>query len=168
MRHFYFWFVAANLTTTIYSWTIKAWQVTYIINLLGSASHSCAFNLLWHKSQLHLLKCKEYMTNVLWRHLNVFPSLSVVTQNVFRFSLCTVCQCLLLKFGDSEGKAKRKDGHKSDCYLTLLPPEIPPVHLSVLPGWTPGPGSFHCGTAEGHSHQPKQRRRKDIYRLNEL
>lgn len=42
---------------------------------------------------------------------------------------------------------------RSDVCLTLHPPETPPVHLAALPGWTPGPGSFHCGTAGGHSRQ---------------
>lgn len=79
--------------------------------------------------------------------------------NVFYFSM--LCTCSLLKFDDSEEKAKTET-ETGDCYLTLPSPEIPPVHPSALPGWTPGPGNFHYGTAEGHSHQA--RREEDTVR----
>lgn len=55
------------------------------------------------------------------------------------------------------GEDKDGDRNRGDLYLTLLPPETPPVHLFALPGWTPGPGSFHCGTAEGHSRQARRK-----------
>lgn len=41
-----------------------------------------------------------------------------------------------------------------DFHLTL-PPEILPVHLPAQPAWTPGPGIFHYGTAEGRSRPAK-------------
>lgn len=42
---------------------------------------------------------------------------------------------------------------KADVRLTLRPPGTPPVHHAARPGWIPGPGSFHCGTAGGRSHR---------------
>lgn len=46
-----------------------------------------------------------------------------------------------------------------NCHLTL-PPEILPVHLPAQPGWTPGPGSFHYGTAAGHSRPATEKKKK--------
>lgn len=73
----------------------------------------------------------------------------------FRFSMLCTCGCLLLMLSGSEDKGG--DRNRGDLYLTLLPPEIPPVHLFALPGWTPGPGNFHYGTAEGHSRRAGQK-----------
>lgn len=52
--------------------------------------------------------------------------------------------------------------HKcADCHLTLLP-EILPVHLPAQPAWIPGPGSFHYGTAEGHSRPAKEQKKTRV------
>lgn len=42
---------------------------------------------------------------------------------------------------------------KAGVLLTLRPPGTPPAHHVARPGWIPGPGSFHCGTAGGRSHR---------------
>lgn len=47
---------------------------------------------------------------------------------------------------------------QTDAFHLTLPPEILPVHLAAQPAWTPGPGSFHYGTAEGHSRPAKEKR----------
>lgn len=44
-------------------------------------------------------------------------------------------------------------GKTGEVPLTLRPPGTPPAHLAARPGWIPGPGSFHCGTAGGRSHR---------------
>lgn len=59
----------------------------------------------------------------------------------------------------SEGQWKT---NRSDCHHTLLLPEIPPVHLSALPGSTPGPGSFHYWTTAGHSRQAEAGERQQL------
>ena len=40
--------------------------------------------------------------------------------------------------------------------LTLCLPGSPPVHPSVQPEKTPGPGRSHCETAAVHSHQAER------------
>jgi len=121
------------------------------VNNLVLDSHSLKSSVHYQPAvmfSIWILKCKEYMTNY-----------RKVTEYVFHCSMLCPCHCLLL-FGDSEIKAKRERERERERekvrgyrYLTLLLPEIPPVHLSARPGSPPGPGSFHYGTAEGHSHQ---------------
>lgn len=48
-----------------------------------------------------------------------------------------------------------------NCHLTL-PPEILPARLPAQPAWTPGPGSFHYGTAEGHSHPAEEKKETTV------
>lgn len=53
---------------------------------------------------------------------------------------------------------------QTDAFHLTLPPEILPVHLAAQPAWTPGPGSFHYGTAEGHSRPAKEKRTRVRHR----
>lgn len=59
---------------------------------------------------------------------------------------CTLRQCLV---------------QTDDLHLTL-PLEILPVHLPAQPAWTPGPGIFHYGTAEGRSRPAKEKKRTRV------
>lgn len=127
----------------------------YIINLLGSASPPCVLNLscsgtnpsstfwrIYDQLFIEVPKC-----------ISIF-NFSAEMWNVFHVSMLCMCNRLLFEVWWKWRKSLERD--RGDCYLTLLPLEIPPVHLSALPRWTPSPGSFHCGTAEEHSHQARQ------------
>lgn len=51
---------------------------------------------------------------------------------------------------------------QTDDFHLTLPPEILPDHLPAQPAWIPGPGSFHYGTAAGHSHPAKEKKRTRV------
>lgn len=64
LMHLYFALIIAHLTTTIYSWTIKACDVMYMINQWGSASPSCVFNQSCSGTCPSCqYNCKEIMTH---------------------------------------------------------------------------------------------------------
>lgn len=82
------------------------------------------------------------------RFISVF-NFSGITAIVFHYSVpCACCFCILMYAVQHIEILKHN--------LTLRPPEIPPVHLSALQGWTPNPNSFHYEKAGGRSHRAKK------------
>lgn len=57
---------------------------------------------------------------------------------------------------------------QTDDFHLTLPPEILPVHLPAQPAWTPGPGSFHYGTAAGHSRPAKEKKRTRVRQWSDV